>query len=310
MKTKMAVFVCIYQKSAGLAKGGIQLGFVAKKLFRKTLKNCFAHLSAHCAKLYFAHLQVKREDCLRRVNMKLLICDDEKNEVKRIENIVSEYAKQRMELQIKVQSFSNPFEMLDYIETYGVPDIALLDIYMPGILGIEIARKILERSQDGTDIIFLTTSVDFAVEAFSLHVSDYLSKPFTRERLTAALDRVIEKRRKRRYVPVLCGKEIYRVEAHDILYAESRNHGVEMHLKSGSIIKTRMPLFKLMELLKDVDGFTLVGVSYIVNFIYVQRLHPSMLEIINGDKVPIPRRLRSTLQQQYFDFYTKEAVKQ
>ncbi len=240
---------------------------------------------------------------------KLLICDDEKNEVKRIENIVSEYAKQRMELQIKVQSFSNPFEMLDYIETYGVPDIALLDIYMPGILGIEIARKILERSQDDTDIIFLTTSVDFAVEAFSLHVSDYLSKPFTRERLTAALDRVIEKRRKRRYVPVLCGKEIYRVEAHDILYAESRNHGVEMHLKSGSIIKTRMPLFKLMELLKDVDGFTLVGVSYIVNFIYVQRLHPSMLEIINGDKVPIPRRLRSTLQQQYFDFYTKEAVK-
>lgn len=65
---------------------------------------------------------------------------------------------------------------------------------MPGILGTEIVQEIRDKNEDSTDFIFLTTSSDFAVEAFALHVNDYLTKPYTKERLTDTLDRVIEKR--------------------------------------------------------------------------------------------------------------------
>ena len=127
--------------------------------------------------------------------MNVMICDDQAEELENMKQIVSEYAATHSELSIDTKCFSNPFDMLDEIEKSGAPDIALLDICMPSVLGTEIAREIQSKSEESTDIIFLTTSADFAVEAFSLHVSDYLTKPYTKERLTDALDRVIEKRR-------------------------------------------------------------------------------------------------------------------
>ena len=98
--------------------------------------------------------------------------------------------------------FSSPFDMLDEIDRSGAPDIALLDICMPGVLGTEVAREIQRKSQDVTDIVFLTNSPAFAVEAFALHVDDYLTKPYTKKRLVDTLDRVMEKRRRRLYIPL------------------------------------------------------------------------------------------------------------
>ena len=91
--------------------------------------------------------------------------------------------------------YSSAFEMLDAFDKTGCPDIALLDICMPGMLGTELARDIL-RCSENTDIIFLTTSSDYAVDAFSLHAADYIQKPYTREKFGAALDRVIAMRQK------------------------------------------------------------------------------------------------------------------
>lgn len=242
------------------------------------------------------------------LKLKVLICDDEITELKKIEKIVKEYAEVHLQLLIEIKCFSNPFHLMEDVHKNGVPDIALLDICMPGVLGTEIAREIMRKSEESTDIIFLTTSSDFAVEAFSLHVSDYLSKPYTKERLNDALDRVIEKRRKRIYVPIQCGKEIYRIELQNVLYAEAKNHIIEIHLKSGKCLETRTSLTKLMETFKQLKSFTMVGASYIVNFIYIQNLLSATIEMTNGEKIPVPRRLRSELERQYFDFYAKEAT--
>lgn len=100
--------------------------------------------------------------------MNIMICDDQKDELENMKQIVLEYAAVHSELFLEVKCFSNPFDMLEEIGKSGAPDIALLDICMPGVLGTEIAREIKSKSEDSTDIIFLTTSSDFAVEAFAL----------------------------------------------------------------------------------------------------------------------------------------------
>lgn len=242
--------------------------------------------------------------------MLCMICDDQKNELETIQKIVLDYAEEHPDLFLTIQCFSKPFDMLDEIDQSGAPDIALLDICMPGVLGTEIAREIKSKSEDATDIIFLTTSPDFAVEAFSLHVNDYLTKPYTKERLMDALDRVIKKRQKRLYIPVPCGNEIRRIDLYSVVYAEARNHSLEIHLKSGSCLRTRMTLTELKELFQGVSGFVEVGASYIVNLRCVQRVLPVTLEMVDGETISVPRRLRSEVKQQYFDFYTKEATRQ
>lgn len=244
--------------------------------------------------------------------MNLMICDDQRGELETMNQIVSEYAAAHPELSLTVKCFRSPSDMLDEMNKSGVPDIALLDICMPGVLGTEVAREILDRSGEDTDIIFLTTSPDFAVEAFSLHARDYLTKPYTRQRLTDTLDRTFEKRRSQLYIdvhiPVLCGKELHRINLYNILYAETRNHSVEIHLRSGRCLRTNMTLTELKGTMERVSGFVPVGASYIVNLRGVQSVLETTLEMTNGDRIPVPRRLRSEMKRQYFDFYTREAT--
>ena len=137
--------------------------------------------------------------------MLCMICDDQKSELETVQKLVAGYAEAHPDLLLSVRCFSSPFDMLDEIDRSGAPDIALLDICMPGVLGTEVAREIQRKSQDVTDIVFLTNSPDFAVEAFALHVDDYLTKPYTKKRLVDKLDRVMEKRRRRLYIPLQCG---------------------------------------------------------------------------------------------------------
>ena len=241
--------------------------------------------------------------------MNIVICDDQINELENIKQIASEYAKTHAEFFIKITCFSNPLDMLDDISKNGVPDIALLDICMPGILGTEIAKELKSKSKEDTDIIFLTTSHDFAVEAFALHVNDYLTKPFTKERLTDTLDRVIEKRNKRLFVPVSSGREIHRIDLYQVLYMESKNHTVEIYLRSGTHIQTHTTLADMKNMLPAVNGFISVGASYVVNLRCVQSVLATELIMINGQSIPIPRRLRNEVKEQYFDFYREEAMK-
>ena len=239
-----------------------------------------------------------------------MICDDQKSELETIKRIVLEYTQEHPELSMFVYCFSSSFDMMEEIDKIGTPDIALLDICMPDALGTEIARKIQSKSENGTDIVFLTTTPDFAVEAFSLHVSDYLTKPYTKERLTDALDRVMEKRRRRLYVPIRCENEIRRIDLHSVVYIEARNHRLEIHLKSGNCLETRMTLKELKERFQGIGGFTTVGASYIVNLRCVQSISSAALEMTGGGCIPVPRRLRGEVKKQYFDFYTKEAIRQ
>jgi len=69
------------------------------------------------------------------------------------------------------------------------PEVAFLDIRMPGLTGIELARRIDTR----THVVFVTAFDQYAVEAFDREVVDYLLKPVTDERLAKAVQRLQRK---------------------------------------------------------------------------------------------------------------------
>ena len=111
-------------------------------------------------------------------------------------------------------------------------DIALLDICMPGMLGTELAREILGHSEN-TDIVFLTTSADYAVDAFSIHAADYIQKPYTKGKFEAALDRVIAMRQERTWIVLPCEGELHRIALEDVLYVETDEKRRIFALASG-----------------------------------------------------------------------------
>lgn len=70
------------------------------------------------------------------------------------------------------------------------PDLALLDIRMPGISGIEVARALPEISPR-TQVVFVTAYDQYAIDAFEQGAVDYLLKPVSDERLLATRERIL-----------------------------------------------------------------------------------------------------------------------
>ena len=66
-------------------------------------------------------------------------------------------------------------------------DIAFLDIQMPGMTGVELAKRIKKISPD-TNIIFSTAYTEYAGEAFQVHASGYITKPLTVEKVSLELE--------------------------------------------------------------------------------------------------------------------------
>ena len=79
-----------------------------------------------------------------------------------------------------------PKEAIEEVEKNPF-EIAFLDVEMPGMTGVELAKKIKKISPD-TNIIFSTAYQQYAGEAFSLHASGYINKPLTVEKVKAELD--------------------------------------------------------------------------------------------------------------------------
>ena len=94
------------------------------------------------------------------VVMNIYICDDQEGELKQLQQIVLEYAAENPELCIAAQCFVRPFDLLNVINRNGAPDIALLDICMPGILGTEVAKEILNKSE-GSRYYFFNDELRF-----------------------------------------------------------------------------------------------------------------------------------------------------
>lgn len=236
---------------------------------------------------------------------RIAICDDDAVERKSIEDNLSAYSIKHPQRAMKVEVYSSGFDMLESFEKTGEPDVVLLDICMPGMLGTEIAHEILSRSEN-SNVIFLTTSPDFAVDAFSLHVSDYIKKPYTQERFDAALDRVLSIREEKTWILLSSEGRINRIALEDILYIETIDKKKVFSISSGKKLTSWLSVREVEELVLGKKGFVRCGGSFIVNLSHVRSLSQGLV-MDDGSVIPIPRRLRTSLKEAYVDYYLKEA---
>ena len=102
--------------------------------------------------------------------MKILLVDDEKLQLLRLEETVKKVLPEA-----ELLSYSNPLKAFEENEKEQI-DIAFLDIEMPGLNGIALAKK-LKGVNPKINIIFVTAYNNYAMEAMKMHASGYVSKP-------------------------------------------------------------------------------------------------------------------------------------
>ena len=107
--------------------------------------------------------------------MNILLVDDEELQLIRLENACKSVLKDAT-----FSKFTNPLNITD--EDINKVDIAFLDIGMPGINGIQLAKK-MKSIKPEIKIIFVTAYDDYALEAYKVHASGYITKPVSEERI-------------------------------------------------------------------------------------------------------------------------------
>jgi len=139
------------------------------------------------------------------LNLKAIVLDDEPLS---LAGMVRMLRRQGVEV---CGTFQDPREAIDRAEELG-PDVAFVDIEMPGMNGIAAAERLLARLPD-VQIVFVTAYDQYAVNAFELNATDYLLKPVQTKRLETTLSRLAARLvrpagagepQERRSVPVVC----------------------------------------------------------------------------------------------------------
>jgi two-component system response regulator AlgR len=119
--------------------------------------------------------------------LRTLIVDDEPLAIERMQVLCAELP------QLSVIGTASDGEAALRLAEKLKPELLLLDMTMPGIDGLGVARQ-LARRPDPPAVIFVTAHEDFAVEAFDLEAVDYVLKPVAADRLERAIDRAIGRR--------------------------------------------------------------------------------------------------------------------
>ncbi len=198
-------------------------------------------------------------------------------------------------------------------------DLLFLDIQMPEVSGMELARTI--RANGMPAVVFVTAYDQYALRAFEVHALDYLLKPFSSDRFRAALGHAREHLAKRRAAPdaaapaseagatrdplapgrrsrlmVKSGGRIHFVRTADIDWCEAAGNYVRMHVgQQEHLIRDTMG-----HLESQLDGqqFMRIHRSTIVNVDRIQEMQSSF----NGEYVVLLRNgTRLTLSRGYRD---------
>ena len=216
-----------------------------------------------------------------------------------------------------VHAAANGAAVLRLLDRHPVA-IAFLDIHMPGLSGLDLARA-FDRYDQRPAVVFVTADEARAVEAFDVQARDYVLKPVRAERLRRAVDRVLtpvpagagvggvdvgagagapSPASPEETVPVTVGQSVRLVRRCDVRWVHAQGDYSRLWTPSGSHL-VRIPISELEERWTDA-GFVRVHRSYLVHRDAVRevRLSGGMPSVVLAEiELPVSRRLAPAVRE-------------
>lgn len=241
--------------------------------------------------------------------LRIAICDDEAQYVHQTAKLVQEYLGGRPDLSGQVFPFRLGRELLCQVEETGGFDLYLLDIIMPGLNGIQTGRQ-LRQLGDGGEIVYLTTSADYAVDSYSVRAFFYLLKPLEKDRLFQVLDAAVKKLNERRGKAVLITTKDgpRRVLLDQILYVERVGRSLRYFCSGGAVdsMSLRVPFHAAVEPLLSDPRFCQCGSSFAFNLQHVTGVSGQEVLLDSGGTAAIPRASVAPFKHAWGRFWLEE----
>lgn len=227
--------------------------------------------------------------------MKIALVDDEQKCLDEIDGIIHDFGTQNC-CQIETVSFLTGEAFLEAFETGGFSAV-FMDIYMDSMDGVAAALKM--RGMDSRCfLVFLTSSTDFMPEAFSCHAFEYITKPFSPQRILKVLADIFGVLSPpQKYIEVICSRKTVQIFLDEIASVITDAHYLDIALSDGEKLHCRMTMTEFMELTNGDSRFLSVNKGITVNADYILEFEDNCCIMENGTKFPIRVRDRLKIEQ-------------
>lgn len=230
--------------------------------------------------------------------IQIAICDDELHLLEKVKEKV-ELCLKNEKIFATIESFTSGKNLLYEIEDGAKYDLILLDIEMPEITGMELAKKVREFLSNVL-VIFVTSHYKYALDAYELSIFRYIPKNQIEERLEFAIKdavSLIQIQNNESYI-ISNNRRIERIMTKEIMYISKEGKNGVFHMKEqGTIHRVRKTLSEIYEELSKED-FYFVDRGCIVNMCNVNSITQSQCIMIDDTRIDIA-------QSRIPDFKTK-----
>ena len=187
----------------------------------------------------------------------------------------------------------------DYLSSCSTDEsnLYILDIQLPFMTGIDVAKKMRGRGFEGT-ILFLTAFREYVFEGYDVRALHYLLKPVSQEALNKCLDDV-HQQLKGDYFVFRDNSHMIQIPYSDIICLSVVKHYIEITTKK-EVYSVRMSLKSILPFLPA--DFVQCHRGYIINMRHIRKVTATSIMLSNNTTVPIGRNYLSTLRHEYADF--------
>lgn len=227
--------------------------------------------------------------------MKIALVDDEQTCLDEMAGLVNDFATRRC-CQIEIVPFLNGEAFLESFEDGGFSAV-FMDIYMNGIDGVAAALKM--RGLDNKCIlVFLTSSTDFMPDAFSCHAFEYITKPFSPQRIFQVLTDILEVLPPlQKYINITSDRKTVQVFLDEVASVATDAHYLDIALTDGEKLRCRMTMAEFVELTGRDSRFLPINKGITINADYILEFEDNCCILENGTQFPIRVRDRLQIEQ-------------
>lgn len=235
--------------------------------------------------------------------IRIAICDDENEAVALQESIVKN-SLQSCGISYEITTYTHSSNLLyDITDDHFFYDLLLLDIEMPDVSGMEISERV-KPYLPNAKIIFVTSHIEYAIDAFELSIFRYVPKDNLDHRLAVAVAdaaKLIELETDSAYV-IQTSNRLEKIPYKDIFYIRRDGGKNSMICSRMGTSKVRKSMQQVFEEL-NAPEFIFIDRGYIVNIIQIMKIIDGMAYLKNGETLPISRSHLQEIKRQINKFW-------